>query len=102
VKLFPVLALSTALFCIGIYGVIARRNAVLVLMSIELMLNAAALNFIAFGASIGGKAAISAQVFVLFIIAIAAAEVGIGIALVIALYRARNSINLDEADLLKW
>ncbi len=101
-KLFPLLAVSTALFAVGIYGVLARRNAVLVLMGIELMLNAVAINFIAFGSHIGGQAAVTAQVFVLFVIAIAAAEVGIGIALVIALYRARESINIDEADTLKW
>ncbi len=101
-KLFPLLAISTALFSVGIYGVLARRNAVLVLMSIELMLNAAAINFIAFGSRIAGAGAVGAQTFVLFIVAIAAAEVGIGIALVIALYRAKENINLDEADTLKW
>jgi NADH:ubiquinone oxidoreductase subunit K len=101
-KLFPLLAISTVLFSIGIYGVLARRNAVLVLMSIELMLNAVAINFIAFGSRLAGAASVTAQTFVLFVIAIAAAEVGIGIALVIALYRAKENINLDEADSLKW
>lgn len=101
-SLFSLLAVSTLLFCVGIYGVVARRNAVLVLMSIELMLNSVAINFIAFGAWLGGQAAATAQVFVLFIIAVAAAEVGIGIALVLALYKLRENINVDEADVLKW
>lgn len=101
-KVFALLAVSTALFSIGIYGVLVRRNAVLVLMSIELMLNAVAINFITFGSQLTGAGAVTAQTFVLFIIAIAAAEVGIGIALVIALYRAKANINIDEADALKW
>lgn len=101
-KLFPLLAISTALFSVGIYGVLARRNAVLVLMSIELMLNAVAINFIAFGSYLSAAGAVTAQTFVLFIIAIAAAEVGIGIALVIALYRVKENINVDEVDTLKW
>lgn len=101
-KLYPLLAISTVLFSVGIYGVLARRNAVLVLMSIELMLNAVAINFIAFGSRLGGSGAVTAQTFALFVIAVAAAEVGIGIALVIALYRAKENIDVDKADALKW
>ena len=96
-----VLTLGALLFSIGIYGVIARRNAVLVLMSIELMLNAVNINLIAFGSWFQDKLAIG-QIFALFIIAIAAAEVGIGLAIVLMIFRNRETINLDEVDLLKW
>ncbi len=96
-----VLTLGALLFSIGIYGVIARRNAVLVLMSIELMLNAVNINLIAFGAWFQDTLAVG-QIFALFIIAIAAAEVGIGLAIVLMIFRNRETINLDEVDLLKW
>jgi NADH:ubiquinone oxidoreductase subunit K len=79
--------------------VLARRNAVMVLMAIELMLNAVNLNLVAFSASLKD---VSGQIFALFVIAVAAAEVGIGLALVILLFRNRASINVDEVDLLKW
>ena len=92
------LLLAAVLFCIGIYGVLARRNAVLVLMSIELMLNAVNINLVAFGAFRGN---VIGQVFALFVIAIAAAEVGVGLAIVLLIYRNRTSIDLDEADLMK-
>ena len=92
------LLLAAVLFCIGIYGVLARRNAVLVLMSIELMLNAVNINLVAFGAFRGN---VIGQVFALFIIAIAAAEVGVGLAIVLLIYRNRASIGLDEVDLMK-
>jgi len=82
-----------------VYGVLARRNAVMVLMAIELMLNAVNLNLVAFSASLKD---VSGQIFALFVIAVAAAEVGIGLALVILLFRNRASINVDEVDLLKW
>ena len=87
------LFLSAVLFCIGVYGVLARRNAVLVLASIELMLNAVNLNLVAFGAY---RNNIAGQVFALFVITIAAAEVGVGLAIVLLLYRNRRSIDLDE------
>ena len=92
------LLLAAVLFCIGIYGVLARRNAVLVLMSIELMLNAVNINLVAFGAFRGN---VIGQVFALFVIAIAAAEVGVGLAIVLLIYRNRTSIGLDEVDLMK-
>lgn len=92
------LMLSSILFCIGVYGVLARRNAVMVLMSIELILNAVNINLVAFGALTG---TVSGTVFALFIIAVAAAEVGVGLAMVILIYRNRSSIDLDEVDLLK-
>jgi NAD(P)H-quinone oxidoreductase subunit 4L len=92
------LLLAAALFCIGVYGVLARRNAVLVLMSVELILNAVNINLVAFGAFNDN---VSGQVFALFVIAIAAAEVGVGLAMVLLLYRNRKSIDLTEVDLMK-
>ena len=92
------LFLAAVLFCIGVYGVLARRNGVLVLMSIELMLNAVNINLVAFGAF---RHDVAGQVFALFVIAIAAAEVGVGLAIVLLIYRNRTSIDLDEADLMK-
>lgn len=91
------LLLSAILFCIGVYGVMVRRNGVLVLMSIELILNAVNINLIAFGTFNG----ISGQVFALFVIAVAAAEVGVGLALVLLIYRNRRSIDIDQLDELK-
>ncbi len=92
------LILSAILFCIGVYGVLVRRNGVLVLMSIELILNAVNINLVAFGAY---NQDISGQVFALFIIAVAAAEVGVGLAIVLLIYRNRRSIDVTKADLLR-
>ncbi len=92
------LLLAAVLFCIGVYGVLARRNGVMVLMSIELILNAVNINLVAFGAY---QDAIAGQVFALFVIAIAAAEVGVGLAIVLLLYRNRQSIDLDTVDSMK-
>ena len=92
------LLLSAFLFSTGVYGVLARRNGVLVLMSIELMLNAVNINLVAFSARLNDAAG---QVFALFVIAIAAAEVGVGLAIVLLIYRNRRSIDLTEADLMK-
>ena len=92
------LLLGAVLFCIGVYGVLARRNGVAVLMSIELILNAVNINLVAFGAQNGD---ISGQVFALFVIAVAAAEVGVGLALVLLIYRNRQSVDLTEADLMR-
>jgi NAD(P)H-quinone oxidoreductase subunit 4L len=92
------LLLAAALFCIGVYGVLARRNGVLVLMSVELILNAVNINLVAFGAF---RDNIAGEVFALFVIAIAAAEVGVGLAMVLLLYRNRKSIDLSEVDLMK-
>ena len=99
IRLPIVLLFSAALFSIGVYGVLARRNGVLVLMSIELMLNAVNINLVAFSQALGSFAG---QVFALFVIAVAAAEVGIGLAIVILIYRNRETINIDEVNLLKW
>ncbi len=92
------LLLAAVLFSIGVYGVIARRNAVLVLMSIELILNAVNLNLIAFSLMHGQA---DGQVFALYVIAIAAAEVGVGLAMVLMIYRNRRSISLDELSEMK-
>ena len=92
------LFLGAILFCIGVYGVLARRNGVLVLMSIELILNSVNINLIAFGQF---HKNLSGQVFALFIIAVAAAEVGVGLAIVFMLYRNRRSIDIDDVDLMK-
>jgi len=98
------LVLSLVLFGIGIVGVLTRRNAIIIMMSIELILNAATINFVAFNGQIlaaGGLQNHVGQIFALFIIAVAAAEAAIGLAIVIALMRARDSINVDEIDLMK-
>jgi NADH:ubiquinone oxidoreductase subunit K len=94
-----VLVFSAILFSTGVYGVLARRNAVLVLMSIELMLNAVNINLVAFSQRLQD---ITGQVFALFVITVAAAEVGIGLAIVILIYRNRETINVGEVNLLKW
>lgn len=92
------LLLGSVLFCIGVYGVIVRRNAVMVLMSIELILNAVNINLVAFGAMHGD---ISGAVFALFVIAVAAAEVGVGLAIVLNIYRNSRSVDLNDIDALR-
>jgi NADH:ubiquinone oxidoreductase subunit K len=99
IRLPFLLFFGAVLFAAGVYGVLARRNAVLVLMSIELMLNAVNVNLVAFSASLKE---ITGQIFALFVITVAAAEIGIGLAIVILIYRNRETINIDEVDLLKW
>lgn len=95
------LALSAILFSFGVYGVLARRNAVLILMSVELMLNAVSLNFVAFAAYLDPGRVLGA-VFAVFIITVAAAEVGLALAIVIRLFRNRATANVDEAAIMKW
>ena len=95
---FNFLLLSAVLFCIGIYGTIARRNAVMVLMSIELVLNSVNLNLIAFALMNNN---VDGHVFALFVIAVAAAEVGVGLAFVLLVYRNRRSIALDALSEMK-
>ena len=95
------LALSGILFSLGVYGVLSRRNAVLVLMSIELMLNAVSINFIAFSAYLD-VTQITGVIFAIFVVAVAAAEIGLALAIVIRIFRNRSSINIDEAAELKW
>lgn len=95
------LVLSALLFSIGVYGVLARRHAVLVLLSIELMLNAVNINLVAFSAALQ-EAGVPGQVFALFVITVAAAEVGVGLAIVILMFRNRRSVDVDEMALMKW
>ena len=92
------LLLAAILFCIGVYGVIARRNGVLVLMSIELILNSVNINLVAFSAMTD---TVSGQVFALFVIAVAAAEVGVGLAIILAIFRNFRSVDIDTVDLMK-
>ena len=92
------LILAAVLFAIGVFGVIARRNAVIVLMSIELILNSVNLNLIAFAMMNNSP---EGHVFALYVIAVAAAEVGVGLAMVLMIYRNRRSIALDELSVMK-
>lgn len=91
-------ALSAILFALGALGVLIRRNAIIIFMSVELMLNAANLLFVAFARAHG---ALSGQVFVFFVIAVAAAEVAVGLALIVVIFRNRKSIDIDEMSNLK-
>ncbi len=95
------LIVAAALFCIGLYGVLARRNAIGILMGVELMLNAVNLNLVAFWRYVhpGGLAGVA---FAIFVIAVAAAEAAVGLALIIAIYRSRDTVNVEEVDLMKW
>lgn len=93
--------LSALLFAVGLFGVLTKRNAVAVLICIELMLNAVNLNLVAVNKFITPTAFIG-QVFAIFVITVAAAEVGVGLAIIIAIYRNRLTVNLDEFDWLKW
>ncbi|HXE75467.1 MAG TPA: NADH-quinone oxidoreductase subunit NuoK [Candidatus Xenobia bacterium] len=92
------LMLSGALFTIGVIGVLTRRNILIILMSIELILNAANLNLIAFSRQLND---ISGQIFAIFVITVAAAEAAVGLGILIALFRLRQTVNADEIDLLK-
>ena len=92
------LFLAAFLFATGVYGVLARKNGVLVLMSVELILNAVNINLVAFGTF---NHTVAGQVFALFVIAIAAAEVGVGLAIVLLIYRNKRSIDLTDMDLMK-
>ncbi|MDT4954824.1 MAG: NADH-quinone oxidoreductase subunit [Acidobacteriota bacterium] len=99
------LVIGALLFIIGVAGVLSRRNIIVIFMSIELILNAANLNFIAFSRYLqdtGNINAVAGQVFTVFIIVVAAAEAAIGLGIVIALYRNKETIWVDEIDLLKW
>ena len=93
------LILSSIVFLIGVVGVLLRRNIIIILLSIELMLNATNINFVAFSQYLND---IAGQVFVFFALTVAAAEVAVGLAIIIALYRAKSTINIDEFQLLKW
>lgn len=100
VPLASYLLVALILFCIGLYGALSKRNAVIVLLSLELMLNAVNINFVAF-AKYGVLANLTGQIFSLFSITLAAAEAAIGVAILISLYRNRTTVNVDDMDLLK-
>ncbi len=93
------LIVSGILFTVGVVGVLTRRSAIIVLMSIELMLNAANLSFIAFSKQLG---VLDGQIFVFFVMVVAAAEVAVGLALIVAIFRVQESVNVDDINLMKW
>ena len=93
------LMLSAILFTIGVIGVLTRRNAIVIFMSIELMLNAVNLSFITFARQTGS---LDGQIFVFFVMVVAAAEVAVGLALIVAIFRVKESVNVDEINLMKW
>jgi NADH:ubiquinone oxidoreductase subunit K len=95
------LVLAVVLFCIGLYGVFSRRNAIVILMCIEIMLNAVNIALIAFARYIT-PGILLGQVFALFVIAAAAAEAAVGIAIIITIYRRRGTVNVDKYDIMKW
>lgn len=95
------LMFAAALFSIGLFGVLVRRNAVAILLGVELMLNAVNINLVAFW-RYGDVTAMAGQVFAVIVFAVAAAEVAVGLALVISVYRRRNTVVADELDMLKW
>lgn len=101
IDLVHIQVLSAALFCIGIYGVLARRNAVLILLSIELMLNAVNVNLIGIAAFVD-KDLFLGQIIAVFVITIAAGEVALALAIILRLYRNRGSVNVDNLNLMKW
>ena len=94
------LALALILFCIGLYGALTKRNTVIVLISIELMLNAVNINLVTFS-KYGMAPSITGQIFALFTISVAAAEAAVGLAILMALYRTRKTVNIDEMDTMK-
>lgn len=95
------LILAAALFSLGVYGLLVRRNIVAILLSVELMLNAVNINLVAFESMLNTPQALG-QVFAIFVITIAAAEVGVGLAIVLLIFRNRRSANVDELNLMRW
>jgi NAD(P)H-quinone oxidoreductase subunit 4L len=95
------LLLAAALFCIGIYGLVTSRNAIRVLMSLELLLNAVNINLMAFSNYLDSED-IKGQVFAVFVITIAAAEAAVGLAIVLSIYRNRDTVDMEKFNLLKW
>ncbi len=93
--------LSAILFCIGLYGALAKRNAVIILMSIEIMLNASNVALVAFSRFVVPEL-LTGQIFAIFVMTVAAAEVAVGLAIIIALYRQREKVDVGEIDLMKW
>jgi NADH:ubiquinone oxidoreductase subunit K len=101
VTLVHLQVLSAGLFCIGLYGVLARRNAVLILLSIELMLNAVNVNLVGLAAFLDPEQFMG-QIIAIFVITVAAAEVGLAMAIILRLYRNRGTVNVDELNMMKW
>jgi NAD(P)H-quinone oxidoreductase subunit 4L len=95
------LALSAILFAIGLYGVLSKRNAIIILMCIEIMLNAVNIAMAAFSRYITPEA-LTGQIFAIFILVVAAAETAVGIAIIVSIYRNRGTIDADKIDLMKW
>ena len=95
------LILAAALFSLGVYGLLVRRNIVAILLSVELMLNAVNINLVAFESMLNTPQALG-QVFAIFVITIAAAEVGVGLAIILLIFRNRRSANVDELNLMRW
>jgi len=93
------LALAALLFCIGVAGVLTRRNALIIFMSIELMLNAVNLTLVAFGRFLPS---VDGQIIVFFVMAVAAAEVAVGLAIIVAIFRHKGSVDIDQVNLMKW
>lgn len=96
------LMLGAVLFAIGLYGALARRNAVVILMSIELMLNGVNVTLLGFSHYIASAVPLLGQIFAIFVITVAAAEAAVGLAIVVAIYRDRKTVEVDEIDLMKW
>ncbi len=99
VPLTHYLILSAILFTVGVLGVLTRRNAIIVFLCVELMLNSVNLSLIAFSAYLGDA---TGQVFVFFVIAVAASEAAVGLAIIIALFRNKQTVNIDEINIMKW
>jgi len=100
VSISSYLMVALILFCVGLYGALTKRNAVIVLISIELMLNAVNINLVAFS-KLGLHPGVAGQIFTLFTMTVAAAEVAVGLAILIALYRNKETVNVDEMDQMK-
>jgi NADH:ubiquinone oxidoreductase subunit K len=101
IPLSHLLVFAAALFAIGLFGVLTRRNAVLIIMAIELMLNAVNVNLLAFSAYLAPDA-FTGQIFAIFVICIAAAEAGLALAILLRVFRNRATVNVDQVDSLKW
>ncbi len=99
--LYHYLSLSALLFCIGIFGVLTRRNAIGILMAIELLFNSVNINFVAFARFINPQG-LTGQVFTVFVITIAAAEAAVGLAIIILIYRQHKGVEVDQINLMKW
>lgn len=101
IELPHVLIVSAVLFSLGVFGVLARRNAIMILLALELMLNAVNINLVAFAVYLD-PGLIVGVIFAIFVITVAAAEVGLALAIVLRLYRSRSSVNVDEVNLMRW